>query len=128
MLKKLVKLWWHDKFFPLAPSICTNYSSLSGRPDIFWGSGTLKKRSKIWVAKSRVQKKQGHCYSKREQARLPFLILSNNDPVFFCTLIFANHILNLFFLGRKLTHVVITRIVGADWLGKWVWPNRFSLL
>ena len=37
-------------------SICIHYSSLSGRPDIFLGSGTLKKRSKIWVAKSRVQK------------------------------------------------------------------------
>ena len=37
-------------------SICTHYSTLSGRPDIFLGSGTFKKRSKIWVAKSRVQK------------------------------------------------------------------------
>ena len=27
-------------------------------------------------------KKQGHCYSKREEARLPLLFLSNNDPVF----------------------------------------------
>ena len=63
----------------VAQSIYIYYSSLTGRPDIFLGSET----SKIWVAKSRVQKKQGHCYSKREQARLPFLILSNNDPGFF---------------------------------------------
>ena len=39
-----------------AQSICTHYFSLSGPPDIFLGSGTLRKRSKIWVAKSRVQK------------------------------------------------------------------------
>ena len=29
-------------------------------------------------------KKQGHCYSKREEARLPLLFLNNNDPGF-CT-------------------------------------------
>ena len=28
----------------LAESICTHYSNLSGRPDIFLGSGTLKKQ------------------------------------------------------------------------------------
>ena len=27
-------------------------------------------------------KKQGHCYSKREEARLPFLFLNNNDHYF----------------------------------------------
>ena len=27
-------------------------------------------------------KKQGHCYSKREEARLLLLFLNNNDPVF----------------------------------------------
>ena len=26
--------------------------------------------------------KLGHCYSKREEARLPLLFLKNNDPVF----------------------------------------------
>ena len=40
----------------LTQSICAHYSSLSGRPDIFLGSGTLKKRFKTWVAKTRVQK------------------------------------------------------------------------
>ena len=33
-------------------------------------------------------KKQGHCYSKREEARLPLLFLNNNDPVF-CNLLFS---------------------------------------
>ena len=27
-------------------------------------------------------KKQGHCYFKREEARLPILFLNKNDPVF----------------------------------------------
>ena len=44
------------------------YSSLSCRPDIFLGSGTLKKSGpKYGPGKSREQK-QGHCYSKREEA------------------------------------------------------------
>jgi hypothetical protein len=38
---------------PIAQSICTHYSNLSGRPDIFLGSGTLKKSG---PQKSRVQK------------------------------------------------------------------------
>ena len=33
-------------------------------------------------------KKQGHCYSKREEAAWPLLFLNNNDPVF-CTLLFS---------------------------------------
>ena len=37
-------------------------------------------------------KKQGNCYSKREEARLPLLFLPNND-----TLLFATHILDPFF-------------------------------
>ena len=28
------------------------------------------------------RKKQGHCYSKREEAAWPLLFLNNNDPVF----------------------------------------------
>ena len=41
-------------------------------------------------------KKQGHCYSKREDISMPLLFLNNNDPVF-CTLLFATHIVDLFF-------------------------------
>ena len=33
-------------------------------------------------------KKQGHCYSKRDKARLPVLFLNNIDPVF-CNLLFS---------------------------------------
>jgi hypothetical protein len=60
------------------------------------GAGTLKKGYKIWGAKSRVQK-QGHCYSKREEAEVAPHIL---DPTFF--------------QGHKPTHVFEMRIVGAD--------------
>ena len=59
-----------------------------------------KDQVKIWVAKSRFEKKQGHCYSKRKEARLPFLCLNNNDPVF-CTLLFATYILDSFFTTRE---------------------------
>ena len=46
-------------------------------------------------------KKQGHCYSKREKARLPLLFLNNNDPVF-RNLLFAPHILDpIFFSGLQ---------------------------
>ena len=42
-------------------------------------------------------KKQGHCYSKREEAAWPLLFLNNNDLVS-CTLLFAPHILDPIFL------------------------------
>ena len=61
-------------------------------------------------------KKQGHCYSKREEAAWPLLFLNNNDPVF-CNLLFSGP---YFFHGHKPTHVLKTRIVGADYLGEQV--------
>ena len=39
-----------------AESICTHYSNLSGRPEIFLGFGTFKKSGTLLFAKSRVQK------------------------------------------------------------------------
>ena len=51
----------------VAQSICTHYSSLSGRPDIFLGPGTLKKVQNM-SCKKQGAKKQDHCYSKREEA------------------------------------------------------------
>ena len=66
-------------------------------------------------------KKQGHCYSKREEARLPILFLNNNDPVF-CNLLFSGPYFRPdFFQGHKPTHLFKTGIVGADWLGEWVY-------
>ena len=52
----------------LAQSICTHYSDLSGRPDIFLGSGTLKKSGpKYGSEKSRVQKKSSVIVIKKEK-------------------------------------------------------------
>ena len=79
----------------LAQLICTHYSSLLGQPDIFLGSGTLKNQVQNMDMKKAGSKKQGHCYSKREEA-----------PDFF--------------QGHKTTQVFKTRIVGADWLGNCV--------
>ena len=60
---------------------------------------------RVWNLKKKVQKigckkqgakKQGHCYSKREEAAWPLLFLNNNDPVF-CTLLFATYFFGPFF-------------------------------
>ena len=59
-------------FVTVAQSICTHYSSLSGRPDIFLGSGTLKKPGLKYGVQKAGCKKQGHCYSKREEAAALF--------------------------------------------------------
>ena len=52
--------------------LCTHYSNLSGRPDIFLGSGTLKKQGPKYGVQKAGCKKQGHCYSKREEAAALF--------------------------------------------------------
>ena len=73
-----------------AKSICTHYFSLSGPPDIFLGSGTLRKRSKIWVAKSRVQKTRISVIQKekKQPGLFSFWITMTQ---FFCTLFFETH-------------------------------------
>ena len=56
---------------------------------------------------------QGHCYTKKEKAAWPLLVLNKNNPVFlhpaFCKPYFGP-----FLQGHKPTHVFKTRIVGAD--------------
>ena len=58
----------------VAQSICTHYSSLSGQPDIFLGSGTLKN-----IRLHQPNFFQSHIFSacnlqsKREEASLPLL-------------------------------------------------------
>ena len=52
--------------------ICTLISNLSGQPDIFLGSGTLKKQGPKYGVQKAGCKKQGHCYSKREEAAALF--------------------------------------------------------
>ena len=56
----------------VAESICTQYYNLSGRPDIFLGSGTFKKQGPKYGVQKAGCKKQGHCYSKREEAAALF--------------------------------------------------------
>ena len=63
---------------------------------IFFRAWNLKKRSRKIGCKKKGAKKQGHCYSKREEAAWPLLFLNNNDPVF-CNLLFVPHILDLIF-------------------------------
>ena len=58
-------------------------------------------------------KKQGHCYSKREEAAWPLLFLNNNEPAFFTLLFSGPYFGPDFFQGHKPTHVFKTRIVGA---------------
>ena len=80
---------------------------------VFWP--WKKIGSKIWSAKSSVQKTRSLLFKKRRRS-CPLLFLNNNDPVF-CTLLFAPHILDpFFFQGRRPTHDFKTRIVAADWL------------
>ena len=63
----------------LAQSICTHYSCFENMGRFV----TLENKGpKYGLQKAGCKKKQGHCYSKREEARLPLLFLSNNDPVF----------------------------------------------
>ena len=71
----------------------------------------LSKKVKNMGCKKQGAKKQGHCYSKREEAAWPFLFLKNNDPVF---LLLCNPYFGPFLQGHKPTHVFKTRIVGAD--------------
>ena len=53
----------------VAESICTYYSNLSGRPDIFLGSATFKKSGTLLFAESRVQKNRV-IVIKKEETRL----------------------------------------------------------
>jgi hypothetical protein len=48
-------------------------------------------------------KKQGHCYSKREEAARLLLFLNNNDPIFFSPCFFQVHILDLIFFSGSQT-------------------------
>jgi hypothetical protein len=68
----------------IAQSICTHYSKLSGRPDIFLGSGTLKKSG---PKKSRVPKNRVILIQKEN--RQPGLFsLEITMTLILCTLLF----------------------------------------
>ena len=78
-LVNIFHLMWIVSADIYGQSICTNYSCFENIGQFV----ILKKiRSKIWTWKKQGAKKQDHCYSKREKARLPLLFLNNNNPVF----------------------------------------------
>ena len=52
-------------------------------------------------------KKQGHCYSKTEETRLPLLFLNNNDPGFFAPC----------FL-KKAGCLIFFRVTNRPWFSK----------
>ena len=64
-------------------SICTHYSKLSGRPDIFLGSGTLKKSG---PKKSRVPKNRVILIQK-ENRQLGLFSFEITMTLIFCTLL-----------------------------------------
>jgi hypothetical protein len=68
---------------------------------LFWKHGSVCDPEKIQVQNMDLKKarwkKQGHCNSKREEARLSLLFLNNNDPVF-CSLLFSGPCFGLYFV------------------------------
>ena len=58
---------WGLRLDPVAESICTHYSNLSGRPDIFLGSGNFKKSGTLLFAKSKVQKNRVTVFQKEKR-------------------------------------------------------------
>ena len=91
---------------------------------IFFRLWNFKKK----VQKNRLQKagckKQGHCYSKREETAWPFLFLNNIDPVF-CTLLFAPHILDPVFFRVSYRPMFSKQEwwVQIDWASGFAWPQ-----
>ena len=88
-------VWRSQKFVNLllsihtiAESICTHYSNLSGRPDIFLGSGTFKKSGTLLFAKSRVQKNRVIVIQKEKRPGCIFSFWIDITLVF-CTLLFS---------------------------------------
>ena len=70
--------------------------------------------------KNACRKKQGHCYSKREETAWPLLFLNNNDPVFS----------NLLFPGpgpRKISGRpdILEKWVQIDWTSNNLLKDKF---
>ena len=75
-----------DRLYSLAQSICTHYSKLSGRPDIFLGSGTLKK---LGPKKSRVPKNR-FIVIQKENRQTGLFSFGITMTLIFCTLLFLD--------------------------------------
>ena len=79
------------RYDSVAESICTHYSNLSGRPDIFLGSGTFKKSQGPCFFQKAGCKRTGLCYSKIEETRLSLLFFNNNFQKTGCLIFFQSH-------------------------------------
>ena len=71
-----------------AQSICTHYSSLSGRPDIFLGSGTLKKSGPKYGPEKSREQETGSLLFKKRRGQAASSLLKKNHTVF-CSLLFS---------------------------------------
>ena len=78
----------------------------------------------LWPWKKQGEKKQGHCYSKREEAAWSLLLLNKEWPCFFLAWFLQKAGCPVF----KKQGARFLRIVGADWLGEcvcgWVGQKR----
>ena len=70
-------------------------------------------------------KKQGHCYSKREEAAWPFLFLNNNDPVFMHPAFFRSIFWTWFFSGSQTDPCFQNKNSGCRLTG-WIPPDLFK--
>ena len=86
--------------YTVAQSIGTHYSSLSGRPDIFLGSGTFKKSGTLLFEKSRVQKNRVIVILKEKRPGCLFSFWITNDPVFLHTA-FCNPYFGRIFMSKE---------------------------
>jgi hypothetical protein len=100
----LIQDWKQGQDKPFVQSICTLVSSLSGRPDIFLGSGTKQKSSPKYEPQKAGCKKTGSLLFKKRREQAVFL-----HPAF-C----KKQVADFFFQGHKLTLVFKTKMVGAD--------------
>ena len=103
-------------FYTFAQSICTHYFSLSGRPDIFLGSGTGKKSG---PKKSRVQKNRVIVIQKEKRPDCLFSFWITTTR-FFCTQLFFGPDL---FSGSQTDPCFQNKNSGCRLTGRLEWPQ-----
>ena len=90
----------HDKLLKKSvQSICTHYSSLSGRPDIFYG---LQLKKNQFQNMERVQKSMVNVIQKKEAA-WPFLFLNNQGVHSIALLLYLSFCCTLTFFVVLIT-------------------------
>ena len=107
--------------------------NLRSEPDIFWGSGTLKKSGpKYGPEESCAQKTGSMLFKKRRGSMAFFFFLNNNDPVF-CNQLFSGPYFGSFSgsqtdpcfqnknSGSRLTGLVFLQIL--QFAQRWIFKN-----